>query len=305
METNYTTCKEILCVWDISLTKRLFFLINFVLFVAGSVVLGAAIWAAWDKLSFIEFIRLTEDEELRIKLAAIAESRIINRTIYVIIVAVAFMLFESCLGYRGATRESRCFLNYYVVIFLIILMMEMAAVYLGAAYAFKGDKKIKAYLDESLQKYMPESHKEHKNDLTLLWDRIMVDFQCCAFNDFKDLFEFYKLVFSGSELIPPECCILKDTVKVTPIDKTCVNRPSDKNSYWKKPCYGQIRPVIAERMKKTINIAIGIISGLVLIQSVGMILAFFLYQSIQIRNLKSPNTCRPNRRRLLTKTSGL
>jgi hypothetical protein len=302
MVTNYKFREGNVC--DNSQAKFLLRLLNFMLLVAGSLLLGAAIWAAWDKHSFIAFIRLTEDEELRTKLADIAESKTINRHIYVIIVALAFMLFTNYLGYRGATRESRYLISYYALLNLVILLMEMFAVYLTAAYAFKGEKEIKTYLRYSLERYFPEARKNYKNDMTILWDRIMVNFQCCALNDYQPLAKTVVLISNHRNLMPKACCILKDAVNIEPIDSSCVSRPSDENSYWRNNCDEALGSVILETIKKNTNIVIGIISGLVLSQSLGMILASSLYQSIWTRNLKSLYTSRRRRRQPLPEDLG-
>jgi hypothetical protein len=260
------------------------------LLVAGSLLLGAAIWAAWDKHSFIAFIRLTEDEELSTKLADIAESKTINRHIYVIIVALAFMLFTNYLGYRGASSESTCLLSYYTILLLVILLMEMFAVYLTAAYAFDGENEIKLHLRYSIERYVPEVRKNYKNDMTILWDRIMVNFQCCALNDYQPLERTVVLISNHKNLIPEACCILRDAVKMEPNDTSCVSKPTDDNSYWNNKCYESIAKAIRENIKINTDIVIGIISGLVLSQSLAMILASFLCQSILTRNFERLST---------------
>jgi hypothetical protein len=257
--------------------------------VVGSAVLGAAIWAAWDKHSFIEFTQLIEDEELRTMLVNIIDSTVVNLTIYVIIVAVAFMPFASFLGYRGATRESRCFLNYYVVLLLIILLMEMAALNLGPAYAKKAEKEIKAYMKASIQQYNLTPDNGNKTAITHMWDHIMFNFQCCGVDNYTDFERIIRASPKTRRIVPDACCVVyddDDDEKNKHNHIACVVSPNDKNSYWKKGCYNPVRPVIMERIKKTINIVIGIMSGLVLSQSLGIILAFFLCQSILIRNLK-------------------
>jgi hypothetical protein len=179
-----------------------------VLFVTGAVVLCMAIWACWDKHSFIEYTRLIEDEELRTKVADRTESIIVNRTLYVIVAAVSLMLYVSSVGYRGATRESKCLLTYYGVILIIILVMEIVAGCLGTAYSYKAEKEIKAAMNASLQQYHINHVKEEKTDITIIWDRIFSSLECCGVNDYKDFWNKTKPFFYPDILLPEACCDL-------------------------------------------------------------------------------------------------
>jgi hypothetical protein len=244
-----------------------------VLLVVGSAVLGAAIWAAWDKPSFIAFIRLTEDEGLRTKLAELADITVLNRTIYVIIVAVAFMLFASFLGYRGARRESRYLLIYYAMLLLTFLLMEIAAGCLAAAYAYNAEDEIKANMKDSLKQYKADEPLKINHTLSRIWDTTMNYFKCCGAENYE---EFYGIL--KSKTIPKSCCFYGIIRREKGI---ACNAPPD-NDYSLPGCYYKILSLIMQK----INIAIGIFSGLVLSQSSGIILAVLLCQSILIRNLK-------------------
>jgi hypothetical protein len=246
-----------------------------VLLVVGFAVLCFAIWAAWDKHSFIEFTGLIEDEEQRTHLVKTTESTVVNRTIYVIIGAVGLMLFIISLGCRGASRESRCLLTYYAVILLIIMVMITVAGFLATVYTFNAEKEIKAYMISSLQQYSANHVKEKKTDVTLLWDSIFRTFQCCGVNSNTDFREMSNI---GNKTVFPEtCCIfgfeLSDEVL------KCKPNPDGYDVVFEMGCYDAILGVTM----KNINIVIGIASGLVLSVSLCVILASCLRDSIQQR----------------------
>jgi hypothetical protein len=284
--------REVRSVGNISLAKWLLCLLNFVLLVVGFAVLCFAIWAAWDKHSFIEFTGLIEDEELRTHLAKKANSTIVNRTIYIIIGAVGFMLLVISLGYIGASRESRRLLTSYALILLIILLLEMSAGWLTAAYAYNAEREIRAAVNASYQQYTPALVKDKKTAETLLWDSIFITFHCCGFNDYTDF-------RNGSTFSVPEtCCIFGFDI----IDTGWECKHNSESDIPVSPvgCYDVILGVI----KEYIIIVIGIISALVMSKFLGIILASCMCDSILKRKLKYTYTCRRKIKWLLTEYFG-
>jgi hypothetical protein len=271
---------KVVCSGDnILLAKCFLCLLNFLLLLAGSGVLFGAIWAAWNTRSFIDFTRPIEDEELRTRLMdRIVESPVVNRIIHVTIAAGASMLCASCLSCRGLVRESRRLLDYYGVTLLIFLVMEIAAGCLATGYAYKAEKGIKAAMTDSLQQYRVTAIKEMKTNVTLMWDRIFTVYDCCGVNDYKDFWRSTEPFDVDKLDIPETCCYVGFEIINNHV--TC---KKDSQGI-KHPHYTGCYDAIFDVLMKNINIVIGIISGLVLSEFFGIILAWSLRESILKRN---------------------
>ncbi|XP_021937297.1 CD82 antigen-like isoform X2 [Zootermopsis nevadensis] len=256
-----------------SLAKYLLCLFNFVFFGFGTVVLGIGIWIASDKHSFIQFTKLIDNEELRIQFQQITQPTVIEQAAYILIAAGAFMFLVSFLGYCGALRESRCLLTCYGVFLLIILLMEITAGGLAAAYRSEAEKETRVFLKSTISKYYAAKEKDA---VTLMWDYIMANMKCCGVDSYEDFSESKKWI-EGGKKVPDACCVLEgDVAKFKPMSEMCPDVPTDINSYWKKGCYDTFVQLIMEN----INIAIGIGIGIGLVQLLGIILAFCLCRSI-------------------------
>ncbi|KAJ9595708.1 hypothetical protein L9F63_013121, partial [Diploptera punctata] len=205
-------------------------------------------------------------------LQQITQPTVIEQAAYILIAAGAFMFLVSFLGYCGALRESRCLLGCYGVFLLIILLLEVTAGGLAAAYKNEAEKETRNFLKSTINNYSPKE----KDAVALMWDYIMANMKCCGVDNYEDFRESPKWA-SGNKTIPEACCVLEgDIGKFQPKFKTCPSKPSDSNSYWKKGCYSTFVDLVMEH----INIVIGIGIGLGLVQLLGMILAFCLCKSI-------------------------
>jgi tetraspanin-18 len=142
---------------------------------------------------------------------------------------------------------------------IIILLMEITAAGLSAAYRNEADKEAQAFLKSSINKYYAAKEED---DVILMWDYIMANVKCCGVDSSEDFRESNKWT-EGNKTVPDACCVLEgDVLKYQPKFKSCPYRPSDCNSCWKKAHYSTFVEVIVEN----INIAIGIGIGLGLIQ---------------------------------------
>lgn len=256
-----------------SVAKYLLCLFNFVFFVAGAVVLGVGIWIASDRHSFIAFTRLIENEEIRAQFQQFTQPTVIEQAAYILIAAGAFMFIVSFLGYCGALRESRCLLTCYGVFLIIILLMEITAGSLAAAYKNEAERETRGFLKSSINKYYAAKEKDA---VTVMWDYIMASMKCCGVDSYEDFRESKKWT-EGNKTVPEACCVLEGNIaKFEPKFKNCPHKPSDTNSYWQKGCYTAFVELIVEN----INIVIGIGIGLGLVQLLGIIFAFCLCKSI-------------------------
>lgn len=250
------------------LAKYLLCFFNFILFIAGSVVLGVGIWLAVDKNSFLYVTQIIKNEEIQRKLQELTYPEVIGTASYILIAAGAFVFLVSMLGYCGALRESQCLLTCYGIFLVIILIMEITAGGLAAAYRKETEEKAHTLLKESLERYQSELNAE-----TLMWNYFMSELKCCGVDTYKD-FQSSNWAKETKKLVPPACCVLQgDITKWTPVDAACTETPL---LAYQKGCYEEFRKWI----EKHINIVMGVGIGLGLLQLLGIFLAFCLCRSI-------------------------
>ncbi|GLV41287.1 Tetraspanin 66E [Carabus blaptoides fortunei] len=249
--------------------KYLLCLFNFVFFLTGTAVLSIGIWLAVDKNSFIALTKMVAVEQLQ----QFSQPAVIEQASYILIAAGAFMFVVSFLGYCGALKESQCLLTAYGVCLVVILIMEIVAGGLAAAYRGKAQEETRTFLKSTISKY----YAANKTDaVTLMWNHLMSQMSCCGVDDYTDFKASPKWV-TGNKTVPDACCMLTGDVSLFNVrDKDCPYSPNDTNSYYKKGCYD----VFMEWILSHTDIVIGIGIGLGLIQLLGIFLAFCLCKSI-------------------------
>ncbi|CAG2058375.1 unnamed protein product [Timema podura] len=156
---------------------------------------------------------------------------VIEQVSYILIAAGAFVFVVSFLGYCGAIRESRCLLTTYGVLLLIILVMEITAGGLAAAYKKEAETESRTMLKNSIKKYYATQDKA--DAVTLMWNYFMAQMKCCGVDNYLDFKESPK--WGTNKTVPEACCVLVgDLNKFTPKDPQCPNNPSESNSYYMK-----------------------------------------------------------------------
>uniref|UniRef100_A0A336M6E9 Tetraspanin n=1 Tax=Culicoides sonorensis TaxID=179676 RepID=A0A336M6E9_CULSO len=254
------------------IAKYLLCLFNFLFFVAGTIILGIGVWLAVDKASFISLLKMVESEQLQ----KFTQPSVIEQLAYVLIVVGAIMFFLSFLGYCGAIRESQCLLTMYAIFLILLLVLEVVAGGLAAAYRDRAKHETKTFLENTITSYY--STTERSDAVTLMWNHLMGQMSCCGVNDYKD-FELSDnwTTYKHNRTIPEACCILSDTVRFTPRDLSCPSAPSDQNSNWKKGCYD----AVVEYLLLHRNLVIVALIVVGLIQILAIFLAFCLCKSLE------------------------
>ncbi|XP_066993048.1 tetraspanin-9 [Anabrus simplex] len=252
------------------LAKYLLCFFNFILFLAGSVVLGVGIWIAVDKNSFISFTKIIDNEEVQRKLRDLTYPEVIATASYILIAAGAFVFLVSMLGYCGALRESQCLLTCYGVFLVIILIMEITAGSIAAAYKKETEDKTRELLKESIKRY---TTKDNPNAETIMWNYFMAELKCCGVDSYKD-FEGSEWAIKTKNVVPEACCALSGKItEFIPVDALCTKTPL---AAWQNGCYNEFKRWIDDH----INIVMGVGIGLGLLQLLGIFLAFCLCRSI-------------------------
>nr|CAD7406223.1 unnamed protein product [Timema poppensis] len=191
----------------------------------------------------------------------------------------------------------------YGVLLLIILVMEITAGGLAAAYKKEAETESRTMLKNSIKKYYATQDKA--DAVTLMWNYFMaqinilkacyggrmvlgvtltidwtvddwdIKMKCCGVDNYLDFKESPK--WGTNKTVPEACCVLVgDLNKFTPKDPQCPNNPSESNSYYLKGCYETFYNWLMEH----INTAIGVGIGLGLLQLLGIFFAFCLCKSI-------------------------
>ncbi|XP_063244344.1 CD151 antigen-like [Bacillus rossius redtenbacheri] len=249
---------------------------NFLFFLAGAAALGVGIWIAQDKHSFIAVTQIIENKELQIEFGKFTQPTVIEQASYILIAAGAFVFIVSFIGYCGAVRESRCLLATYGVLLLLILLLEVTAGGLAAAYRKETETETRNFLKNSIKKFYST---ENPDAVSLMWTYFMAQMKCCGVDSGEDFNEspWGTSKERNSKKVPEACCILVgDMSKFTPKDPLCPVSPSESNSYYSKGCYKRMH----EWLMDHINVMIGIGIGLGLLQLLGIFFAFCLCRSI-------------------------
>jgi len=276
--------------------KYLLCLFNFVFFVVGSAVLCVGIWLAVDKKSFInlaKFSTLNEGVQQPNFLQELTEPTVIEQLAYILIAAGAFIFIISFLGYCGAIKESRVLLTAYGLFIIIIILLQAALIVLAAIYKAKAETHSKKFLQHTITEHY--THKSRRNAVTLLWDFVMKDLECCGVegsSDFSEVkaieFHKYAKIYSdetgdSKPKIPEACCILKSRNKTTkeeglfvPNDINCITAPTTTNSNMKKGCYERVRNWITGN----VNLVIGIAAAVIGLQILFIIFSFCLCKAV-------------------------
>ncbi|CAH0561017.1 unnamed protein product [Brassicogethes aeneus] len=156
--------------------KYSLFIVNFIIFLGGVIVLALGIWTAADK-SFA-------NELLGTNLYAGAT--------YVLIATGLLVTFISCLGCYGSLKEIKCMLVIYFIVLLIIFVTMLVGGILG--YVFRGKVEI------TLRNGMTGSLRFYGNyrPVTEAWDETQTRLECCGIDSPQD--------WKGN--MPESCCKL-------------------------------------------------------------------------------------------------
>lgn len=269
--------------------KYLLCLFNFAFFVVGFAVLFVGVWLAVDKSSFIHLTQystlhesVSVDSQTRGIIRELTEPTVIEQAAYILIAAGAFIFIISFLGYCGAIKESRVLLTAYGLFIIIIALLQITAIVLAAVYKQQAEHHTKEFFMHTVRKYY--TTKEQRDAVTLSWDFMMAELQCCGvegYADFEKAVEFKKYTREEAkgQVVPEACCVL-DTSKAMsnfiPADSNCITAPTTTNSYMNKGCYKRVYDWVISNL----NIVIGVLVGVLAVQILGIIFAFCLCKAI-------------------------
>lgn len=240
---------------------------NFVIFLAGTVVLGVGVWLLVDKNSFIGLSKVVPVDHLE----TFTSPNVLEQATYILIAVGAFMFLVSFLGYCGALKESQCMLTLYGILLIAILILEITAGVLAVVYKSTAEQETKNILKTSLEKFYNST--DSQDAVTLAWDTLQINLKCCGVDNYED-YQQNQVWKQQSYVIPPSCCALSLDNK--PLDPTCTTSPNEANSYYKTGCYQKI----IDWLMLNLNLIIIIAAVLGLVEIIGILFAFCLAKSI-------------------------
>jgi hypothetical protein len=162
--------------------------------------------------------------------------------------AIAFCVFGgvmviiSFLGCCGAFMQVRCLLIMYGTILLLILLAEIGIVIFAAVFTGKFKDTITPLLQKSIEDNYVGVDSDTKPVISLAWDAIMYNAECCGVNNGTD-FNNAKLWIKNkpADWKSPQSCCKFENIKTDWSGNLpnmtnnknypqCVQQPDDKNS---------------------------------------------------------------------------
>jgi hypothetical protein len=243
-------------------------------------------WAVFDISSFVHATYLTGDELLTRNINDIVNGTPLGKVPGVLVTVGAVTLVLSFIGYIAAAGERRHLLICYATILAIIVLLEIVAGFTVLASRNKARNVIKEAIKTTFNKYDHWHYKQDTKGITIMWDRIMTNFQCCGVDNYTDFKIIRDWHWSPQMKVPESCCISGDVLH------NCTEHPTELNSNLNKGCYNFI---VAEIKKYT---AISILTATVLLfsQLMGSVLAFYLSQLHFVSKVKHLARYRQKRR---------
>uniref|UniRef100_A0A336MEI8 Tetraspanin n=1 Tax=Culicoides sonorensis TaxID=179676 RepID=A0A336MEI8_CULSO len=173
------------------------FVTNLVVFIAGAIVFGLAIWTLVDK-SFINELMGTN---------------MFSGVVYVLIFMSLVVLFLSFLGCMGAAKEIKCMLlTYFTIIFLVFVVVLIGGI-LGYVFREKVTHTMRQEMHSSLKFY------GNRRPVTQSWDSTQERLKCCGVDSYRD-WQLYGR-------IPESCC--QETYGGQ--KKPCIDNPNPQTIY--------------------------------------------------------------------------
>ncbi|CAG0880349.1 unnamed protein product [Darwinula stevensoni] len=199
-----------------SIYKYILWIVNFLFFVSGVVILALGIWAKSDQSSFMKMLALSNLPGLDNWFSP----SILDKGSYGLIAIGAFITIISFLGCCGACLESR----------VLLLIAE---------------HQLQLFLLNTLHKYPTPTTK---NDVTVAWDRLMVDLNCCGVFNYTDFRRENPTTWTTgqagstqtSNALPLGCCVMKDKGKMIPESTSCPDNPGT-GSFYQDGCLMKMR----------------------------------------------------------------
>ncbi|XP_014088728.2 tetraspanin-33 [Bactrocera oleae] len=240
-----------------SCVKYLIFMLNFIFWLSGGLLLSIGLYAFMDKWEATGWVRLETfyDVVLNISLVMMLTG-----------ILISVVSFAGCLG---ALRENTCLLKFYTMCLLMFFLLELAIAIMGFVFPHN----MNSFLEDKFTDKIIHSYRDDP-DLQNLIDFAQLEFKCCGLSNsgYQDWSknEYFNCSSPSVERcgVPYSCCINATDISSGLVNIMCGYGVQEHSvaaaskRIWTSGCIEIVR-VWAERNLYTIA---GIALGVALIQ---------------------------------------
>lgn len=250
--------------------KYILFIFNLIFVLLGIIVLGLGIWVSIESAYNISGITIGLNPNLELmsflKVAA-----------YILIAVGAIILFLGFFGCCGAIKEVRCMLGMYAASLIILLIIEIVAVYLAFAYK----ESITAAVKSQLKEQIIASYKGNDvfdDKFTLAINKIQATTGCCGIDGSEDFAITNAWLSPYKTNYPITCCKFAEGYSF-PYDVVLMDPDCPRTGVLSFKNIGCFSTINTELENQSIAIAA---SGLILavIQILGIVFTFCLCRAL-------------------------
>ena len=148
-----------------NLVRFFMILCNILFALAGLLLIGIGAYTQIQATNYLNFVG----------------NSYVTTPIFIIIVG-AVVLLISCLGFFGASKESKCLIYTYAIVLTVIVIVQFGAAI--AAFILRGD--VEAVIEENMKKGMMNYGKPEHQGVTHTWDLVQSEYKCCGVTNSSD-----------------------------------------------------------------------------------------------------------------------
>lgn len=138
------------------------------------------------------------------------------KSIFIPIAVIAVM--TSCCGILGAGCQVKCAAKSYIFLVTLLCIVFGWFFYVSIIYNIYTDSpKINSIMSDSLT----NNYGKEDDMFTIMWNFIMVYFECCGVHDYKEFSYSYWQKQNLDKFYPVQCCILSNVSTLTPMFVNC------------------------------------------------------------------------------------
>lgn len=249
--------------------KIILFIVNFLFWLTGVIVLAAGVWVTIDHSTF-NFLTFFDDPDLQ-------------KVAYAMIVVGGFVTLLGFVGCFGACHERKWMIWLYFGVVLLLLLAEVVCTVLLFAY----NEEVKTFANETLSDFIQHDYDLPDNvGITIAIDQIQNKFECCGahsdqdwltsewFNRTRQTEESSSRETLGYEqIVPASCC--KSPNGTAELIELC-NDPELQDQRFERGCYDVLFQVFEDH----IWIIGGILIGAAFFQIILLIMAVVLLRNL-------------------------
>ncbi|XP_053674896.1 CD63 antigen [Anopheles nili] len=167
-----------------NLIKYLLFLFNFFFVITGVIIMAVGLTVQGAYHSFRDIL----------------DAKFFSIPTFLVVIG-SFIFVIAFFGCCGAYKENYCMTLTFSVLLILIFILELAAGISG--YVLRNDTR--ELVSNALNSSMKSYGNEHSGDITLIWDEIQVDFDCCGVDGSLDWSRANSNKFNET-FLPMTCC---------------------------------------------------------------------------------------------------